>query len=67
MFHTSSVSDFRAAMFDFYNEEGKKFFQSIIRKAIMETNASGMMVDFSEAYPISESPFSIEDAIKIHN
>ena len=66
-FATSAFSDFRASMIDFDNGEAKKYYQDLVRKIIKETRAKGMMVDFSEAYPIEGKHSSIEQAMKYHN
>lgn len=51
IFKTKAVSDFEASLIDFSNEEAVKFFKYLIEHALNDTNARGLMADFSEAFP----------------
>lgn len=67
-YHIASFSDYKSALIDFDNLEAKEFYKNMVRDAFKETNASGMMVDFSEGFPIAESTLSsLEEAVKAHN
>lgn len=67
LFKTASFSDWKAALVDFYNPNGKDFYQNLVRDSMMSTGAFGMMSDFSEAYPVENTHSSLEEAIKYHN
>lgn len=68
VFHTLSFSDYHSALIDFDNPAAADFYKDILRKAIEETGADGMMVDFAENYPIDQESFgSLEEAIRVHN
>lgn len=58
---TSAFSDWRAAIFDFgKSEHVGGFYQDILRRAIRETGAQGLMVDFGEAYPVENMDTTLE-------
>jgi hypothetical protein len=43
------------------------FFKNIIKNALDETGAKGMMVDFSEAFPSEGTADSVEQGAILHN
>ena len=67
VFETSAFSDYKAALLNFDEPSSVEFYQNIVKTAIESTGAAGMMVDFSEAYPVENIHSSIEEAAKFHN
>jgi alpha-glucosidase (family GH31 glycosyl hydrolase) len=47
VFNATSVSDYHVSTLDFENPKAVEFFKNLIIDALNETQANGMMVDFS--------------------
>lgn len=56
VFLTSAFSDFQAGLIDLYKPEANNFYRELVKRAIKETGAMGMMTDFGESYPFSQNP-----------
>ena len=47
-------------MMNFDKKDSVLFYQDIVKEALDSTGAMGMMVDFSEAYPVENMHSSLE-------